>query len=649
MVIRISALPEEASPVPSEFLAIDGASVRKTTIQAAVNSAAPVASQAEAEAGANNVKRMTPLTVKQSIASEVGDTVASAAQGALANTALQPGDVNDLVFQTIADMKAFSPVTGRVGFLNAAGREGNFKWTAGDFSAQIAADTLNGIYVKADAVAASVGAWVRQGAWIVFGVSVLWFGAVADGVTDDSDAIQAAFDFAKGRKVVLGAGIHGIAKHIHLRKGTTLVGAGPDEQWNSGVASGEGSGLATIIEAIGAGVGSRWTDIDGSDPATFKPGLIPGAGCSLEGFTVRNIGATAWDAGIYLPGSSRVAIRRVNTIGKWDKGGLYIDSTWGVGNTTLTTLHPEIEQPGGCFEITAQDCWFRGRGGLTVQGTTRNPDSFTDAEWVWNPAGTSDLNFMNCRFESDRWYIDETTRKARGHAYLHDAATKSNPSKVGQGHFFNACYFRTASLHSIKLDRSNRDMFINCYGETNVSTFTPRSRIEVSSNTGIWSMINDAIVAPLWKDGVELVSDLTLLLPEHAKATKLYYHRYTGLRVSSSSYESSVESTTGPKIVGKNSTGGWEMGKIDSTTGVYSQTWIWTDTFARPVTDGTHQIGSTAFALLKTITHSLQLKDGGISVPGTAAGFANIYIDPADGDLKIKFGDGVVKTIVTDT
>lgn len=39
----------------------------------------------------------------------------------------------------------------------------------------------------------------------------------------------------------------------------------------------------------------------------------------------------------------------------------------------------------------------------------------------------------------------------------------------------------------------------------------------------------------------------------------------------------------------------------------------------------------------------------GIAAPTTLAGYAQIYVDTADGDLKIKFGDGTVKTIVTDT
>lgn len=45
---------------------------------------------------------------------------------------------------------------------------------------------------------------------------------------------------------------------------------------------------------------------------------------------------------------------------------------------------------------------------------------------------------------------------------------------------------------------------------------------------------------------------------------------------------------------------------------------------------------------------SVRLTDG-VAAPSTVSGAAFIYVDTADGDLKIKFGDGTVKTIVTDT
>lgn len=88
--IRINDLPNEANPTASEVVAIDGVSTRKSTIQSVVNAGSPVATQAKAEAGVDNNDRMTALTTKQSIASEVGVTVASQANGILASTAVQP-------------------------------------------------------------------------------------------------------------------------------------------------------------------------------------------------------------------------------------------------------------------------------------------------------------------------------------------------------------------------------------------------------------------------------------------------------------------------------------------------------------------------------------------------------------------------------
>ena len=46
--------------------------------------------------------------------------------------------------------------------------------------------------------------------------------------------------------------------------------------------------------------------------------------------------------------------------------------------------------------------------------------------------------------------------------------------------------------------------------------------------------------------------------------------------------------------------------------------------------------------------NSLLLLDG-ISAPGTVSGWAIMYVDGSSGDLSIKFGDGTVKVITTDT
>lgn len=90
--IPIRDIPGEpvANPNPSNLMPLDnGLSMQKATIKAIVDAGAPIASEAMATAGTNNDDRMTSLRVKQSIASEVGETIASKEQGDLAATAVQ--------------------------------------------------------------------------------------------------------------------------------------------------------------------------------------------------------------------------------------------------------------------------------------------------------------------------------------------------------------------------------------------------------------------------------------------------------------------------------------------------------------------------------------------------------------------------------
>lgn len=59
-------------------------------------------------------------------------------------------------------------------------------------------------------------------------------------------------------------------------------------------------------------------------------------------------------------------------------------------------------------------------------------------------------------------------------------------------------------------------------------------------------------------------------------------------------------------------------------------------------------LGSTSGYWSHITSGYLRIVDG-ITAPSTLSGYALIYVDTADGDLKIKFGDGTVKTIVVDT
>lgn len=86
-------------------------------------------------------------------------------------------------------LKALIPETGITAYMAEGNRAGFFAWQYGDFSAKITGDPLEGLYVKANSVVSTSGAWVRiVGAYVT---PMLW-GAFGDGSTDDLAPGQAA-------------------------------------------------------------------------------------------------------------------------------------------------------------------------------------------------------------------------------------------------------------------------------------------------------------------------------------------------------------------------------------------------------------------------------------------------------------------------
>jgi hypothetical protein len=94
-----------------------------------------------------------------------------------------------------SDLKALDTSIYTLAFLKEARRDGLFQWLTGDFSSEIAADTMEGIHIKADAVPATSGAWVR----VADSINASWFGAVGAG--DETAAINAAISYAASRRV----------------------------------------------------------------------------------------------------------------------------------------------------------------------------------------------------------------------------------------------------------------------------------------------------------------------------------------------------------------------------------------------------------------------------------------------------------------
>lgn len=98
------------TPTNTAALIFDsGAVVRKCTPTGVVDAAIPLASQAEAEAGTDNVKRVTPLRVAQAVESQALDPLASTSGASLIGN-LGGGTVQDAIFTK----GPLSPVAGSV-------------------------------------------------------------------------------------------------------------------------------------------------------------------------------------------------------------------------------------------------------------------------------------------------------------------------------------------------------------------------------------------------------------------------------------------------------------------------------------------------------------------------------------------------------
>lgn len=155
------------------------------------------------------------------------------------NPSYVTGDSGTTVVATRTAMKALNTVSVDVAYLTESGREGIFVWRTGDYSTQITADTQEGIYIKADAIAATAGAWVRvyEGAR-----NVKWFGALGDGTGNDATAIQKAIDLISTGAVYLPKGNYRVTAGITVPAGITLLGDGD----NATIIDGSATDVVTV-------------------------------------------------------------------------------------------------------------------------------------------------------------------------------------------------------------------------------------------------------------------------------------------------------------------------------------------------------------------------------------------------------------------
>lgn len=117
--VRIKDLPLESSPVSTEFVAIDGTTTRRATVASVVAAGRPLASQAEAEAGTDAAKTMTPLTTKQAI-----DAIGLSKSGNLAGLTNPPTARSNLGLAIGSNVQAYDDNLATI--VGLAKTDGNF-------------------------------------------------------------------------------------------------------------------------------------------------------------------------------------------------------------------------------------------------------------------------------------------------------------------------------------------------------------------------------------------------------------------------------------------------------------------------------------------------------------------------------------------
>ena len=149
---------------------------------------------------------------------------------------------------TRGGLAATSLAGARPAFLAEGGREGLFVFDAGDLSAKVAADPLQAVFVApASAPNGASGAWVRQ----YREIEPEWFGAVGNGVADDSGAFSAMRTLCSALGVNAGIGLKG-GPPIRLGLKTYYLADHFDWKGCSNAWHGTSTGLAHFWEGSGS-------------------------------------------------------------------------------------------------------------------------------------------------------------------------------------------------------------------------------------------------------------------------------------------------------------------------------------------------------------------------------------------------------------
>ncbi|MDE3796632.1 hypothetical protein I7G59_04725 [Sinorhizobium meliloti] len=404
------------------------------------------------------------------VSDQASAAIVAAAEAAQAAAEAAAASINIRRVAGRTALKALTSSFVTKAYLEEAGRSGWFSIYPSGYDSEIAADTLEGMFIRLT----DGGAAVRDAGWHISGLNPQWFGAVsgaADGSfsTDSADGFIAAFAMSAlvGAKVVVPTGFYLSSKMLDLPSGIIFEGAGTNEGWEIPFFDLASTTIDRGVTVCFTGAGAKsltldycsamhhsgayrtnssrpymnandqyleatdWTDgnASGATKATLKSfsAMVRIGGDGLSGKTiVRNIRfAVACDDGVNGPLAGYLLTNANSYVpwASWDVGCLNLNpyttlvedcqfvGFFGMKGLVQTSIRFGSTQSGGRGEMALYNrCWFQ--GGIAVRNGDFYPVLSKTASSVtvaWSPGH---------RFDgSGTIFIDSTSYTYTGLVY----------------------------------------------------------------------------------------------------------------------------------------------------------------------------------------------------------------------------------------
>jgi len=356
-------------------------------------------------------------------------------------------------------------------------------------------------------------------------MSVKDFGAVCDGVTDDTIAVQRAITAAgQAKKALYIPGICVITAEVYFRDSIMVYGDGAGAGYGA-------AGLTSYVQRSGflvkgAGVRRVRTRVLHRATAAAPQDNPISTALNVQAEFVRfkdfcvfldfdssdpsptNFGAD-WDVGVFLGCRVHFSMENVHVLGYWRQASAWLDVTRSAFTNEFSDPTGVPYSPGtvvnGADGCVFNKCYFRGgKWGVKVQGAkpaagnaSYGPVYYDELQGSTVPDsrgsfGFSDFNLLECSVYGPEHHSRRRLLDTAGN-YLTDPGCGAMTidglggasAAVLQGMRFVSTRFTSGEAYRVKLDGVNRPCFIACHIEVNAfSTSTTGAALTPSDFYG---------------------------------------------------------------------------------------------------------------------------------------------------------------------